>query len=265
MKLSTDGLWNLSKKHLKILITLEKLGEKHNFISEEIVQKRVYSRNDLNDLIKLQFITYRNGHYKLSISGTDAIAINELKRKGLTYFDPSCCGIGKESDIRIGEYEGMKCIIKMYRLGRTCYKNNLLAEGKDWYKLNKERSEKEAANLMKFINLPVPKVFAYNRHILLMEYLDYECLNRAELVDPIAVFNRIIGIFNEMYVMNYVHCDFNEFNILIKNDDVKIIDFTKIIRTDEEEAEGFYMKGIKAIQIFFKKRFNLELEPAVIY
>lgn len=58
-----------------------------------------------------------------------------------------------------------------------------------------------------------------------------------------------------------VHGDFNEFNILIKQDgsyDPILIDFPQMISVKHELAEEYFERDVKCIVDFFLKRFHYE-------
>jgi len=68
----------------------------------------------------------------------------------------------------------------------------------------------------------------------------------------------IIKLANEFGV---VHGDFNEFNILIKNNathDPVMIDFPQMISVSHELAEEYFDRDVNCIVDFFAKRFSYE-------
>ena len=69
----------------------------------------------------------------------------------------------------------------------------------------------------------------------------------------------IIKRFAEHHV---IHGDFNEFNIMIRENDLKpiIIDFPQMISVYDSNAEEYFQRDVDCIKDFFLKRFNFEHE-----
>jgi len=58
-----------------------------------------------------------------------------------------------------------------------------------------------------------------------------------------------------------IHGDFNEFNILLdENEDPILIDFPQMVSTSHENAEMYFDRDVKCICVFFKRRFGYESE-----
>lgn len=58
-----------------------------------------------------------------------------------------------------------------------------------------------------------------------------------------------------------IHGDFNEFNIMIKDDGKPvIIDFPQMVSTEHENAEAYFERDVNCIRDFFKRRFGYESE-----
>lgn len=58
-----------------------------------------------------------------------------------------------------------------------------------------------------------------------------------------------------------VHGDFNEFNLMINEDEhVTVIDFPQMVSTSHENAQFYFARDVKCIQTFFTKRFHLTFE-----
>ncbi len=56
-----------------------------------------------------------------------------------------------------------------------------------------------------------------------------------------------------------IHGDFNEFNILIKDDDTPVlIDFPQMVSTSHRNAEMYFNRDVQCIRTFFKRRFGYE-------
>lgn len=267
MILSMDGVWTISPQHLKILEIVEDL-QAQNFKSDfEVIKKKSKVQNCngyLQDLIKLKFLKYDSPNYKLTISGIDCIAINALRKNGLEKMGTKI-GIGKESDIYSGVFKGQKVALKFHRLGRTSFRSvknkRDYTKGKiDWYKINKISCFREVGYYDLFKDLDVPEYKTYDRHIIVMELLDYTSLYMIKLSNPEQIYLKMINFIRELWQMGYVHGDFNEFNVMVRGGDIKIIDFPQCLKSSHIQAIDYLKRDIHSIRKYFEKKYNLIIE-----
>ena len=60
-------------------------------------------------------------------------------------------------------------------------------------------------------------------------------------------------------VTGLIHGDFNEFNILIQdNDEPILIDFPQMVSTSHRNAEMYFNRDVECIRVFFRRRFQYE-------
>merc|ERR1712083_617055 len=60
-----------------------------------------------------------------------------------------------------------------------------------------------------------------------------------------------------------IHGDFNEFNIMVKdNGDPIVIDFPQMVSTNHPSAKEYFDRDVRCLQDFFRRRFNYESELA---
>lgn len=264
MILSIDGVFTISKNHLKILQIVEDLNMFNRLADFEIIKKKSKVQNVnsfLQDLIKLKFLKYETKNYKLTISGMDCIAINALRNNGLTKI--TCrIGIGKESDIWGGIYKNKNVALKIHRLGRTSFKSvknkRDYQKGKiDWYKINQLSCQREVGYYELFKDLDVPEFIDTNRHIIVLELLEYQPLYMFKPKNPEIIYQKMIDFIAKLWEIGYVHGDFNEFNVLFRNDDIKVIDFPQCINNNHKEALDYLKRDIKCVETYFLKKHGL--------
>ena len=54
-----------------------------------------------------------------------------------------------------------------------------------------------------------------------------------------------------------VHCDFNEFNLLVTDESkVIMIDFPQMVSTNHDNAKMYFERDVECIRTFFRKRFR---------
>lgn len=267
MKFSQDSIWTISPPALKLLKQIEFFSKSQEIVPFTLLK----SKNSFNvlpllfDLVKSKFLRYETlpyVGYKITIAGCDCLAINTLKKRGLSILGDKV-GIGKESDIYYGVYNNNNVILKLHRLGRTSFRNiknkrSFYNKSSSWYEMSKTSAEREYEFMKNNKDLPIPIVYDYDRHIVVMEFLDsYTLLNDVkEIEDKDFIYCRMMEIIEQFYEKEFVHGDFNEFNLLIKGNDVKVIDFPQCIKLNNKFADEYLKRDIEGIQTFFMKRFR---------
>ncbi|KAG8054435.1 hypothetical protein GUJ93_ZPchr0001g32077 [Zizania palustris] len=135
--------------------------------------------------------------------------------------------------------DGTVLAMKLHRLGRTSFRAALGEHG-----------------------FPVPTAVDCNRHCVIMSLVQgYPLVQVKELQNPDDVFDTILGLVIRLAEHGLIHCDFNEFNIMIGDDEeVTMIDFPQMVSVSHRNAQMFFDRDIECIYKFFKKRFHLSSE-----
>ncbi|KAK3030895.1 hypothetical protein RJ639_037245 [Escallonia herrerae] len=82
-----------------------------------------------------------------------------------------------------------------------------------------------------------------------------------QLQNPVTVFETIVGLIVRLAEHGLIHCDFNEFNIMIDDDEsVTIIDFPQMVSVSHRNAQMYFDRDVECIFKFFGKRFNLSFQ-----
>lgn len=76
-------------------------------------------------------------------------------------------------------------------------------------------------------NFPVPVPVAYNRHAILMSFINGFPLNKVKKINnPEIGYNTLMDLIERFAENGLIHSDFNEFNIMIDNEQrIWVIDF----------------------------------------
>lgn len=256
-----DGVWTITKDHLKILEAAETFIKTHNYVPENMIKNKSKIKQSfsdfLRDLLQLKFVQCYSNTYKLSLSGFDCLAINTMRKNGLELMG-SQIGIGKESDIYLGKFKGNDVAIKVHRLGRSSF--NKIAERDlknedNWFLANIESAKKEAEYLMLFACESVPKYYISNRHMIAMELLDqYDTLFKVIVENPALISRKMLEFLKKMWDLGYAHGDFNEFNVMVNETDIKVIDFPQCISKDDPRAIMYLKRDIECVQKYFWKK-----------
>ena len=173
--------------------------------------------------------------------GYDYLALRAFMKRGHVKRVLCQIGVGKESDIYIcdsgdkkdenGElvHKGEPIVIKFARLGRTSFrsiKNNRDYLGnrsaQSWLYMSRIASLKEYA-FMRALHergFPTPTPIDANRHGIVMSLVRaYPMVNIKGMTDPEACYHRLIELIIQFAEYGLVHGDFNEFNLMINDDE----------------------------------------------
>ena len=242
----------------------------------------------LRNLLKHKLVYHENVRYdgyRLTYQGYDFLALRALVGKGAIVGLGRQIGVGKESDVyeAITE-EGEAVVVKFHRLGRTSFravksKRDYL-RGRtqfSWLYLSRLAAVKEYAFMraLKAQGLPVPEGLAHNRHCVLMSKVPGRPLCqmvRADLPDPAPVFRASMAGLVAIARLGLVHCDFNEFNILVADDKttVNFIDFPQMISVRHPNARELFTRDVECLLRFFQRKMHYdpedddELEPELL-
>lgn len=159
--------------------------------------------------------------------------------------------------------------MKLHRLGRTSFravksKRDYMAHRKSasWIYLSRLAAIKEYAFMCALHSrgFPVPRPLGHSRHIVVMQLVDGVPLNQiGELGDAPAVATGIIDVIARLARHGLVHCDLNEFNIMIGDDEkVTVIDFPQMVSTRHPDAKMFYDRDLDGVVRFFLHRFGMD-------
>lgn len=228
--------------------------------------------------------------YRLTYGGYDYLALNAHQKQKCVYSVGNQIGVGKESDIVVvANQKGAQRILKIHRLGRISFRS--VKNNRDylrnrstgsWMYLSRLAAMKEYA-FMKALRengFPVPEPIAQNRHTIVMELIDAFPLRQISKVpDPASLYSELIDMILWLARFGLIHGDFNEFNILIKeeedpkakgkapvneeedgSDDIRLvpilIDFPQMVSVDHANAEMYFDRDVKCIKRYFQRKFH---------
>ena len=125
---------------------------------------------------------------------------------------------------------------------------------------------------------PVPRPVAQSRHTLVMELIEGLPLRQVqEVPHPERLYGELIDLILKLAGVGLIHGDFNEFNILIREDTLPsnsqespslslsapttkltpiLIDFPQMLSIDHANAEMYFDRDVACIKRFFQRRFH---------
>lgn len=231
--------------------------------------------------------------YRLSYGGLDYLALHTYASRKEVYSVGNRIGVGKESDIMIvADDSGTQRVLKIHRLGRISFRTVKAnrdylkkRQGGSWMYLSRLAAMKEYAFMQALHEegFPVPNPLAQSRHTIVMSLIDGFPLRQiSSIPDPAGLYAELIALLLRLAKHGLIHGDFNEFNIMIKEEKVDtsgaadgestttgdhgdseavrlvpvIIDFPQMVSMDHQNAEMYFDRDVNCIKRFFERRFQ---------
>lgn len=275
MRFTCSQIKFLSPAHFRVLLSAEMGTKNHEAVPVELIEKIAHVKCNINaiitDLVRQSFlkrvpdIPYEG--YALTHAGYDNLALYALQKENVIVGVGGKIGVGKESDVYIGlSPENKLLCIKIHRLGRICFKTVKLnrdyhqnRKHTGWIYLSRLSAEREFSFMKKlYLSIPMPKPISQNRHIVVMEYLQkYTLLAKIPKSSnsylPLLE-QTTFSVLEDIKNLGYAHGDFNEFNIMVRNDykKIKIIDFPQMIPMTSSKAEKYYIRDKESLSTYFR-------------
>ncbi|WOG93960.1 hypothetical protein DCAR_0313250 [Daucus carota subsp. sativus] len=280
MKLDVNVLRYLSKDDFRVLTAVEMGMRNHEIVPAELITRIASLKHGgtykvMKNLLKHKLLHHDSSKYdgfRLTYLGYDFLAIKTLVNRGIFTSVGRQIGVGKESDIfEVANEDGTIFAMKLHRLGRTSFravksKRDYLKHRSsfNWLYLSRLAALKEYA-FMKALQehgFPVPNAVECNRHCVIMSLVQgYPLVQVKQLQNPDTVFEKIIGVIVRLAEHGLIHCDFNEFNIMIDDDEkITVIDFPQMVSVSHTNAQMYFDRDVECIFKFFRKRFNISYQ-----
>ncbi|XP_055388835.1 serine/threonine-protein kinase rio2-like [Condylostylus longicornis] len=279
MKLDPNLLRYLTKVEWRVLEAVEMGMKNHELVPTTLIERianlrRTGVRTVLGNLLKHKLLAHDGqayDGYKLTYLGYDFLALRTFVARGHLVGVGMRMGVGKESDIHICEgADGRIVILKLHRLGRVSFRavkrqRDYLGhrQSASWMYLARLAAAKEFA-YMKALHehdFPVPEPIDVNRHAILMEYIDAFPFSQVrELQHPKQVLETLMGLVVKMAECGLIHGDFNEFNLMISDEEkITMIDFPQIVSAHHPNADTYFARDVECVRSLFKSKFGLEV------
>lgn len=232
--------------------------------------------------------------YRLTYGGLDYLSLHAHLKQKAVYSVGNQIGTGKESDIFVvASPSGVQHVLKIHRLGRISFRT--VKANRDylrhrssasWMYMSRLAALKEYTFMraLRESGIRVPEPLACNRHTIVMELIDAFPLRQIrEVPDPAKLYAELIEMILKLSEFGLIHGDFNEFNILIKEDEILpkrgksptteslgdseqnlpvhqltpyLIDFPQMVSIDHTNAEMYFDRDVNCIKKFFERRFH---------
>jgi len=182
-------------------------------------------------------------------------------------------------------------VLKIHRLGRISFRTvkanrDYLRQrsSASWMHMSRLAALKEYTFMraLKGAGFMVPEPIAQNRHTVAMELIDAFPLRQIrEVPDPSGLYAELVEMVLRLAGVGLIHGDFNEFNILVKEDELPpqpedraeadtdekqgnrtikltpyLIDFPQMVSIDHANGEMYFDRDVNCIKRFFERRFH---------
>ncbi|KAI1944997.1 Serine/threonine-protein kinase rio2 [Ophidiomyces ophidiicola] len=299
MKLDAKAMRYLTNEDFRVLAGVEVGSRNHEVVPTPLIIQLSGLRGGsgahkcISNLAKINLIgrvkNAKYDGYRLTYGGLDYLALHTHQKQKSIYSIGNQIGVGKESDIIVvADHTKVQRILKIHRLGRISFrsiKNNRdylrHRTSASWMYMSRLAAVKEFA-FMKALRqqgFPVPEPIAQNRHTIVMSLIDAFPLRQiASVPDPALLYSELIDLILQLAKFGLIHGDFNEFNILIREESKKadkgkqpagseiepedlklvpvIIDFPQMVSTDHTNAEMYFDRDVNCIKRYFQRRFG---------
>ncbi|OAA64028.1 RIO kinase [Cordyceps fumosorosea ARSEF 2679] len=291
MKLDTRALRHLAAEDWRVLTAVELGSKNHEIVPTALIERISRLRGgasgvhkSISALAKVGLIARvkeaKYDGYRLTYGGLDYLALHTHSSKKIVYSVGSRIGVGKESDIMVvADHSGAQQVLKIHRLGRISFRtvksNRDYLRNKSsgsWMYLSRLAAMKEYAFMqaLRDEGFPVPQPLGQSRHTIVMTLIDAHPLRQiSQVPDPAVLYSELISLILRLAEHGLIHGDFNEFNILIKENKTTneageetitlepiVIDFPQMVSMEHQNAEMYFDRDVNCIKRFFQRRFH---------
>jgi len=223
----------------------------------------------LERLVKSGLVGKSNIGFTLLVTGLDIYVLKILSNRNIITSIGPQIGIGKEAEIYLAHDSQEKDkILKMFRLGRSSFKQikrkrDISTSTSNWLLLNIQTAKREydILNYLRQSSTSFPTPLYRSFHCIVMEPFYGSRLADAEsLDDPQSVLEKIISNVKIAYQNGYINGDLNEYNIMVNNDNIFILDWPQAIKSDTINANVVLLRDVKNILKFFSKKYKIETD-----
>jgi RIO kinase 1 len=198
-------------------------------------------------------------------------ALTKLRQDGL--FDSLEYPIakGKEANVFLATTrEGGKVAVKIYRIDTSnfIHMHDYLDGDPRFHGISKKRYEtilawarKEYSNLKAFYEarISVPRPLGFLRNIVVMDFfgegdIAFSKLSEVGSENPQKDFDFMLEQVKRIYQSGFVHSDISEYNILVTDDGLKLLDCAQSVLLAHPRAEEFLRRDVENLVRYFKKQ-----------
>lgn len=200
--------------------------------------------------------------FRLVAVAYDSLALKALAERGSVAALGSKIEVGKESDVYEcrGE-DDRELVAKIHREGYTSFREvdrqreyTADKEHLSWFYTARKAAEKEYEVLLDVEDrVSVPEPVDHNRHVLVLERFEGVELDRAEVDRPDLLYESIISEISTLWNVGYVHADMSQYNVMVSDDSLRIIDWPQAVDTDHPHAVDLLERDVRNLRSYFTR------------
>lgn len=266
---------SLLPEERKILRGVEEGMKSHQWVPVEDIEtftrlgrKTVEYR--LNEMVDKEIIErYIQSYvgYRLKFDGYDILAIDALVKRETISALGEVIGVGKESIVLAAM--GLRPVaIKFHREGRTSFKQvkrsrqhlvDIEIENFSWLYAAKLAAEREYRALEAlFPGVRVPEPIDQNRHAIVMSVVGGVEMAKASLIEPEWYLDETLKEIRNAYRLGYIHSDLSEFNVMVRDDGITIIDWPQYVEVGTKTADEMLLRDVDNILTYFERKYRIK-------
>ena len=208
------------------------------------------------------------------------MVIYEFLKSGVLYEVHGVVSAGKEARVYWGRNnEGKDLAVKVYLTTSAEFRKGMLKYIEGDYRFRGVKrdtrsmifawAQKEFRNLDQAsrAKVRVPKPVAVKNNVLVMEFIGKDGVNAPSLKEqapdaPKKVYEILLTYLKRLYKKaDLVHGDLSEYNILVRGNDLVLIDVGQSVLTDHPMAKELLTNDIKNISNFFQRHYDIKVDP----
>ncbi|MCX8197070.1 MAG: serine protein kinase RIO [Candidatus Micrarchaeota archaeon] len=211
------------------------------------------------------------------------LALNKLMQAGHFSTLDFPIAKGKEANIYCATTEeGNNVAVKIYRIDTSNFirMHEYLHGDPRFLHVKKNRfdvvlawTKKEFSNLKEFYwnGVAVPQPIAFNRNIVVMEFLGkgglpFPTLEQVGTARPQDDFNFLLDEIKKIYQLGFVHSDISQYNIVVTDGGLKILDCAQAVMLAHPRSEEFLNRDVSNLVKFFQKyKVKCDLDESLAY
>jgi len=278
----------LVDRDFKVLNAIEKGMARYEYVPLEVIEKYTgipeshlelsLSKLHRLKLVKRQYLMYKG--FRLTYLGLDMLSLKYFVDKGVLEAIGDRMAVGKESEIFRALAPGNKMVVvKFLRIGRPSFRGTrklrvfAVDPHLDWYRQSKIAAEREfkALRELYYAKANIPKPISYNRHTIILDYIEgVELYRKPPLENPVEILEIILETIRKAFLeVGIVHGDLSEYNVLIdvRTNKPVIIDWPQYVEKDNPSSSFLLERDIEYIVKFFNKNYgtNIDVRRALAY
>jgi len=243
----------MNRQDYRVLAAVETGMRNHALVPSALISSLSHLRHGgthkiLSSLLRDKLLSHDRScgydGYRLTNSGYDILALHNLKSRGIISALGDRIGTGKESDVYVAASPtGKQIVLKFHRLGRTSFRDvkkkrdyfmvNAVSKNKkkgltfkqqpnSWLFLSRISALKEFSFMKALfgVDYQTPTPLGHNRHVVAMGLVRGVPLyqvhsGRVSAEQARSIFEQSAFLANRLARHGLVHCDLNEFNLMV--------------------------------------------------